>query len=224
MAKKEELGFVVVGVRHFENGEHHWIAPSVDDVEDWIEAEAFAEDGKVRQNAYYKPVYTSLADAERYAMKYVHGEVTLAQWEKCRPTMYVLEEEQYIEIVERDDYNLPKEAELWGDAKVADFERECDCEDIQALAVWNSDTDEESHSERVLRTVYALNGKDGMNAWVTDVDCNSFAVECRDGEEKETLAKVMTAVQEAQTDGEIPTDMTVSFQWAIDNSLHFKGK
>lgn len=168
MAKKEELGFVVVGVRHFENGEHHWIAPSVDDVEDWIEAEAFAEDGKVRQNAYHKPVYTSLADAERYAMKYVHGEVTLAQWEKSRPTMYVLEEDQYIEIVERDNYNLPKEAELWGDAKVADFERECDCEDIVNLALWDSATDKEKIGERTLSAARELDYIDGMSSWVVE--------------------------------------------------------
>lgn len=224
MAKKEELGFVVVGIRHFENGEHHWMSPSVDSVEDWIDAEAFAEDGKVRKNAYYKPVYTSLADAERYAMKYVHGEISLAQWEKCRPTMYVLEEEQYIAIVERDNYNLPKEAERWGDAKVADYERECDCEDIQALAVWDSDTDEESHSEKVLRTVYALNGEEGMKAWVTDDDCDSFEVDGLEDDTSKTIEWVNGMVITAKAKGELPQEISVGVAWTEGKTVHFTVK
>lgn len=154
--------FVVMGIRHFENGEHHWIAHNVS-----IDALAFAEEGKVEANDYYKPVFTSLADAERFAMSIVHGEYALAQWETRRPTMYIVEEETYIAIVEKDSYSLPKEAEEWSDAKMADFERECDCEDIANLAVWDSETDDERFTEAAMLVARELNSISGMRAWIT---------------------------------------------------------
>lgn len=167
--KKEELGFVVVAVRHFSNGEHHWFAPDAKEVEDWIEAEAFTEEGKVRRNEYYKPVFTSMADAERYAMSKRHGEWTLAQWEEKRPTFYLLEESAFVSIVEKDDYSLPKGAESWSDAKAADFERECDCEDIEFLSLWDSESDEERINEKTAKVIDEINkGMEGVDAWYDD--------------------------------------------------------
>ena len=146
--RNEELRFVVVGIRHFENGEHHWMVAREED------AEAFAENGNVVRNTdrlVDTPAFTSLKDAENYAMSIVHGEIALAQWETRRPTMYILEESQFVSLVEKEDYAWPKDAENWNDAKAADFERECDCEDIRNLAVWDSDSDEEKVSEKVLK-------------------------------------------------------------------------
>lgn len=132
-------GFIVLGIRHYINGEHHWIAPC--DIE---EAKAFGECGKVMElEAYEKPVFESMTDAENYAMSLAHGKCTLEQWESGRPTWYVVEVDAYLAIVERGIYSLPTEAEMWSDAKVADFERECDCEDIVNMALWDSETDEE---------------------------------------------------------------------------------
>ena len=162
--EKKVKGFVVMGVRDFCNGEHHWIAPS--DIE---EARAFGDKGEVTElEGYGKPVFESMTDAEHYAMSLAHGEYTLAQWESGRPTWYLVDVDTYLAIVEMNNYNLPKEAELWGNAKVADFERECDCEDIKNLAVWDSENDEERVSETVLKVITEINGIDGLTAWVED--------------------------------------------------------
>ena len=162
--KKKVKGFVVMGVRDFCNGEHHWLAPS--DIE---EARAFGEQGEVTElEGYEKPVFESMTDAEHYAMSLAHGEYTLAQWETGRPTWYVVDVDTYLAIVERDNYSLPKEAELWGDAKAADFERECDCEDIVNLALWDSETDKEKIGERTLSAARELDYIDGMSSWVVE--------------------------------------------------------
>ena len=162
--EKKVKGFVVMGVRDFCNGKHHWIAPC-----DIQEAWAFGEQGEVTElEGYGKPVFSSMKDAENYAMSLAHGEYTLAQWEAGRPTWYVVEVNTYLAIVERDEYSLPKEAELWGDAKVADYEIECDCEDIVNLAVWDSASDEERVSESLLKVMAEINGIEDLAAWVED--------------------------------------------------------
>lgn len=157
-------GFVVMGVRDFCNGEHHWLAPC-----DIQEARAFGEQGKVTElEGYEEPVFESMTDAENYAMSLVHGEYTLAQWESGRPTWYVVDVETYLAIVNKENYSLPLEAEGWGDAKVADFERECDCEDIMNLALWDSDTDEEKIGERTLSAARELDNIKWMSSWVIE--------------------------------------------------------
>ena len=164
MSKQNNKGFVVMGVRHFMNGEHHWLTPW-----DTEEAYGFGTEGSVREHETYgKPVFESMTDAEHYAMSLAHGEYTLAQWERKRPTWYIVEVDTYLAIVEKDDYPLPKEAELWSNAKVADFERECDCEDIVNLALWDSESDKERISEKTQYAACILNGMKGMSSWVVE--------------------------------------------------------
>lgn len=163
-------GFVVMGVRHFINGEHHWIAPDAGDEDTRMEAEAFGEDGEVWVNDYYKPVFSSMADAARYAMCKANDECHLAQWEARRPTYYIVDESSYVAIVEKDSYSYPEEAEEWSDAKTADFERECDCEDIEHLAYWDSDNGEDRLSEGVVKTAWAIDDMKGMRAWITPLE------------------------------------------------------
>lgn len=162
--KEVETRFVVLGIRHFENGEHHWLVATRGD------AEAFAEEGKVVRDKGWlgdPPAFTSLMDAERYAMSFAHAEYTLAQWEVRRPTLYVVELDAYFDILAQVNYAYPDEAESWSDAKEADFERECDCEDIANLAVWDSDTDKERFGEGALGFARAMNAIDGIHAWVS---------------------------------------------------------
>ena len=185
MEKNTNIGFVVMGVRHFMNGEHHWIAPSAD-------ADGFAHDGKVTENDYYKPVFESMKDAENYAMSFLRDEYTLAEYEERRPTMYVLEEPAYRAIVERDNYSLPKEAEAWSDAKVSDFEWETDCEDIKNLAIWDSDSDEERVGERILEIARHIDYIEGLSAWV---DCDRIAVSPTMPMNKESVADFIESVE-----------------------------
>ena len=154
-------GFVVMGVRHFINGVHEWLAPC--DIE---EARAFGEEGEVTE-LYMKPVFESMTDAEHYAMSLALGEYTLALWERTRPTWYVVDVNTYLAIVERDEYSLPEEAEEWSAAKVADFERTMDCEDIEYLAYWDSENDEDRLAESVVKTAWAIDDMKGMRAWIT---------------------------------------------------------
>ena len=161
--EKKVKGYVVMGVRDFCNGEHHWLAP-----EDMAEARGCAEGEVIELEGYGKPVFAAMKDAERFAMSLAHGEYTLAQWESGRPTWYVVDSDTYLAIVERDNYSLPNEAESWSDAKVADFERECDCEDIVNLAFWDSETDEEEIGESTLSAARELDFFDGMSSWVVE--------------------------------------------------------
>lgn len=159
--EKVAEGFMVLGVRHFANGEHHWLAP------EGADAEAFGELGKVTElDGYYKPVFSNLKDAENYAMSLAHGECRLASWEMKRPTYHVVEADAYIALVEKDSYALPEDAEEWSDAKMADFERETDCEDIEALSLWDSDSDEEIPEVVGVLAARALDSIDGMSARV----------------------------------------------------------
>lgn len=162
--EKNVKGFVVMGIRDFCNGEHHWLAPG-----DFLDGSGFAEEGKVTTlEAYRKPVFSSMKDAENFAMSLAHGEYMLAQWETGRPTWYVVKVDTFLAIVERDNYNLPTEAEEWSDAKVDDFERECDCDDIVKLALWDSETDEEKIGESTLSAARALSYIEGMSLWVVE--------------------------------------------------------
>ena len=162
--EKKVTGYVIMGVRDFINGGHDWIAPC--DIE---EARAFGDEGDVTVlEGYEKPVFESMTDAEHYAMSLAHGEYTLAQWESGRPTWYVVDVGSYLFIVEKDDYPLPKEAELWSDAKVTDFELECDCEDIENLAFWDSKSDEERIGEKTQSAARELDRIDGMDSWVVE--------------------------------------------------------
>lgn len=64
MSKQNNKGFVVLGIRRFINGEHHWLAPC-----DIKEARAFGEQGEVTElEGYEKPVFETMIDAEHYAM------------------------------------------------------------------------------------------------------------------------------------------------------------
>ena len=161
--EKKVKGFVVMGVRDFCNGEHHWLAP-----EGMDEAMGCAEGEVIELEGYGKPVFANMKDAERFAMSLAHGEYTLAQWETGRPTWYVVDVDTYLAIVERDEYAWPEECESWSDAKAADFERECDCEDIVNLALWDSETDEEKIGERTLSAARELDYIDGMSSWVVE--------------------------------------------------------
>ena len=129
--------FVVVGIRHFMNGEHHWMAPEsgVDYADD---AEPF---GAIGENESRKPLFGKVDDAANWAMAMQNGEWALAQWEYSRPTFLVIPDEVYAETVGRASYPLPAEAEQWNDAKVVDFERDCDCKGFAKAAVWDSDAE-----------------------------------------------------------------------------------
>lgn len=206
--KKKVNGFVVMGVRHFENGEHHWLAPC--DIE---EARAFGNEGEVTElEGYEKPVFESMTDAEHYAMSLAHGEYTLAQWEKGRPTWYVVDVDTYLAIVERDNYSLPNEAEAWSDAKVADFERECDCEDIVNLALWDSETDEERNQQNILDVARYIDNIEGLSAWV---DGDRIAISPTGTMNKEAVADYIESVEGFPSDEVrwVVSDESVNTAW-----------
>ena len=180
-----------MGIRHFMTGRRDWIAPVCED------AAAFAEDGEVRVNEYGKPVFSSLKDAENYAMSIVHDEYTLAQWEERRPTMYVVEECVY--------------------AKVADCAIECDCEDIVNLALWDSETDEEKIGERTLSAARELDYIDGMSSWV--VEDGEIAV--TDGEL--TIEGIRDFVDNVFREGTLGCN-SIEFDRSEGNTAYFKVK
>lgn len=137
--KNDNKKFMVVAIRHFSNGEHHWLAPegAMPYGDDPV---AFGAEGV---NAYGKPWFNTVKEAEDYAMSLRHGEWALAQWEERRPTFVVVEDCVFCAVMERDNYPWPDDCEEWNDAKAADFERECDIDEFLRNAVWDSDTDEE---------------------------------------------------------------------------------
>ena len=207
-AEKKVKGFVVIGVRHFENGEHHWIAPC--DIE---EAKAFGECGKVVElEAYEKPVFESMTDSEHFAMSLAHGKRTLEQWEAKRPTWYVVEVDTYLAIVERGEYSLPLEAEEWSDAKVADFERECDCEDIVNLALWDSETEEERMPQKILDIARHIDNIEGLSAWI---DGDRIAVSPTGRMNKEAVADYIESVEGFPNDEVrwVVSDESVNTAW-----------
>ena len=140
--------FVVVAVRHFMNGEHHWLAPEagMEYVDDPF---AFGENGEVFGNYYGKPVFEALKDAEDWAMSLMRGGWALAEFEARRPTFLVVEEKTFIEVMTSEDsIALPKEAEYWSDAKMDDYERELDIRKFEENKLWDSDSDEETKYAR----------------------------------------------------------------------------
>lgn len=144
MSKVKSGRFMVVAVRHYMNGEHHWFAPEAG--MDWGDDPfAFDENGKVEENDYKKPVFAALKDAEDWAMSLRRGEWALAEFEDRRPTFLVVEEEKWVEWMENEEgIALPKEAEFWSDAKMDDYEREMDIRKWEENKLWDSDSDEET--------------------------------------------------------------------------------
>jgi len=180
--------YMVVAIRHFSNGEHHWMAP-IAGMKYGDEPFAF---GAVCENGYGKPSFDDLHNAENWAMSMLNGEWALAQWEETRPTFVVVDEKVYVETVERDSYPLPDEAEAWSDAKVADFERECDCNGFKEAALWDSDTDEERGEGKIIAAVEEINAVAGLSAWTEDDGL--IAVE-KHGEKKEAVADAIEAME-----------------------------
>lgn len=202
-----KAGYVVMGIRHFMNGEHHWITPERMD-----EAMGCAEGEVIELEGYGKPVFANMKDAERFAMSLAHGEWRLAQWESGRPTWYVVDVDSYLFLVEKDSYALPEESESWSDAKMADFERECDCEDIVNLALWDSVSDEDRVSESVLKVMVEINGIDGLAAWVED---GMVAVSPTKPMNKEAVADCIESVEGFPSDEVrwVASDETVNTAW-----------
>lgn len=206
--KNDAVKFVVVGIRHFENGEHHWFAPSgVGMYEDT--PEPFG--GRIG-TAYRKPLFDKMEDAENWAMSMVHGAWRLAQWETRRPTFIVVEKDTYISIVENVSYAYPEEAEKWSDAKMDDFERECDCEDFMNQRLWDSDTDAETDYAReqgwcddsttpMAKVIEGINKTTGLSAYE---DEGLLAVE-KTGEQKQAVADAILEV--------LPIDLAYKLEW-----------
>ena len=205
--EKKVKGFVVMGVRDFCNGEHHWLAP-----EGMDEAMGCAEGEVIELEGYGKPVFANMKDAERFAMSLAHGEWRLAQWETGRPTWYVVDVDSYLAIVERDEYSLPKEAELWGDAKVADFERVCDCDDIVNLALWDSETDEERKPQKILDVARHIDNIEGLSAWIVE---DRIAVSPTGKMNKEAVADYIESVEGFPSDEVrwVDSDESVNTAW-----------
>lgn len=152
--------FVVVAIRHFENGEHHWFAPEgTTEYED--DPKAF---GAVGVSDYYKPVFEKLDDAVNWAMSMVHGMWALAQWEYKRPTFVVITEDEWEKMVEDPEYTYPAGSEEWTDAQVDDWERADDIRWMMRVCQWDSESDCE-HANSYVRRV---NDIEGLTAWLED--------------------------------------------------------
>ena len=205
--EKKVKGFVVMGVRDFCNGEHHWLAP-----EGMDEARGCAEGEVVELEGYGKPVFANMKDAERFAMSLAHGEWRLAQWETGRPTWYVVDVDSYLAIVERDEYAWPEECESWSDAKAADFERECDCEDIVNLALWDSETDEERMPQKILDVARHIDNIEGLSAWIVE---DRIAVSPTGMMNKEAVADYIESVEGFPSDEVrwVDSDESVNTAW-----------
>lgn len=164
--KNDNKRFMVVAIRQFSNGEHHWLAPESEEHDDPFAFNA------IEENAYGKPVFGNIKDAEGWAVSLLNGEWVLAQWETSRPVFLVVEESVYHSFMDREEYPYPAEAEEWSDAKSADFERECDIDEFRRNAVWDSDSDEEYVSkaevERIGKVIERINSLEGLSAWRED--------------------------------------------------------
>lgn len=157
---QNEGRFVVVAVRHFENGEHHWFAPSgKGDYED--SPYAFGEVLGLDCATGEKPVFGMLKDAVNWAMSMVHGEWALAQWEYKRPTFIVITEEEWCKMIEDPEYTYPEHSEEWSDEQASDWERADDINWMMRICQWDSDSD----SEHVVAYVRKVNDCEGLSAW-----------------------------------------------------------
>jgi len=168
--------YVVVAIRHFINGEHHWMAPegAMPYGDDPV---AFGADGV---NDYGKPLFNTVKEAEDYASSLRHGEWALAQWEERRPTFVVVEDAVFGQVEEQDAYPWPDDCEEWNDAKGADFERACDCNEFMRNRIWDSDADEEFIGYYIGK----VNEIPGLAAWMDD----GYVCVEKSGEKKQAVA------------------------------------
>lgn len=160
MNEQTEKMFVVVGIRHFENGEHHWFAPDGSgEYED--DPKAF---GAEEEYLEYKPVFAKLDDAENWAMSMYHGAWELASWEYKRPTFVVITDDEWEKLVLDSEYTYPEGSEEWSDEQVADWERADDIRWMMRVCQWDSDSDCERPNSYVRR----VNDCAGLTAWLED--------------------------------------------------------
>ena len=179
----KDARYIVVAIRHFINGEHHWFAPEAGMPygDDPVAFGAFGE------NRYSKPLFSTVKSAEDYAMSLRHGEWVLAQWEDRRPTFVVVEDEVYLKVMESDSAPFPAESEGWTDAEAADYERTCDCDEFMTNRIWDSDSDEVC-LDYFVRRVNAING---LSAWIED----GYVCVEKPGECKEAVADAIEATE-----------------------------
>lgn len=155
-----EPKYVVVAIRHFINGEHHWMAPE-GDMPYGDSPSAFGARGI---NLFGKPLFATVKSAEDWAMSLRNGEWALAQHEDKRPTFVVVENDKFSEIMWKDAYPWPDDCEEWNDAQAADFERACDCDEFIRNRIWDSDADEEFCGYYIGK----VNEIPGLSAWIDD--------------------------------------------------------
>ena len=178
-----EPKYIVVAIRHFINGEHHWMAPE-GDMPYGDSPSAFGARGT---NVFGKPLFDTLTSAEDWAMSLRNGEWALAQWEEKRPTFVVLENDKFCEIMWNDAYPCPDDCEGWNDAQSADFERACDCNEFMRNRIWDSDADEECIAYYVAK----VNALSGLSAWID----NGYVCVQKHGERKEAVADAIEATE-----------------------------
>ena len=161
MNEQTEKRFVVVAIRHFENGEHHWFAPDGrGDFED--DPKAFG--GSDTLNDCGKPLFTKVDDAANWAMAMVHGAWRLDQWEFKRPTFVIITDDEWTKLILDSEYTYPKGSEEWSDEQVADWERADDIRWMMRVCQWDSDSDCEHPNSFVRR----VNDCEGLTAWLED--------------------------------------------------------
>ena len=206
MNEQTETKFMVAGIRHFANGEHHWFAPDgTGDFED--DPKAFGASDTL--NYCGKPLFERLYDAVNWAMAMVHGAWGLAQWESRRPTFIVIMQDAWTKLIEDPVYNYPKGSEEWSDEHVADWERADDIRWMMTVRQWDSDSDCEHPNSFVRR----VNECEGLKAWLEDD--GTIAVQFH-GEVKDEdhLPTMITGVEgfppELQWSGE-PSDHNIAW-------------
>ena len=176
-----EPKYIVVAIRHFINGEHHWMAPEGD----MPYGDSPAAFGARGINVFGKPLFDKVKSAEDWAMSLRNGEWARAQWEEKRPTFVVLENDKFCEIMWNDAYPWPENCEGWNDAQSADFERACDCNEFMRHRIWDSDADEEFIGYYVTK----VNAINGLSAWIED----GYVCVEKHGERKEAVADAIEA-------------------------------
>ena len=97
-------------------------------------------------------------------------------------------------------------------AKVEDFERECDCEDIVNLALWDSETDEERTPQKILDIARHIDNIEGLSAWV---DGDRIAVSPTVTMNKEAVADYIESVAGFPSDEVrwVVSDESVNTAW-----------
>ena len=208
MNEQTEKKFVVVAIRHFENGEHHWFAP---DGTEKYEDDPRAFGAEYRLGYCDKPLFTKVDDAANWAMAMVHGAWELEQWEFKRPTFVVITDDEWMKLILDSEYTYPKGSEEWSDEQVADWERADDIRWMMRVCQWDSDSDCEHPNSFVRR----VNDCEGLTAWLED---NGTIAVYYHGEVKpeDNLPTVITEVEgfplELQWSGE-PSDYIQQIAW-----------